>query len=149
MDNSVLQIIIVLISSGALGTLITALSKKKERQNSDNIKIIVSSQTKALQDCVDKLSQNQVRLAEALKEISNKVDNLSIKQKVLHNNIEDIKKESEEMDLLFIEKLREKHIFNGESTEFYKYLLKQKDNRLEKEKIEKMEKELKKNIEES
>ena len=127
MESYIYNIIIVLISSGVLGTIITAISKKRERNSVDRIRDIVKAQNLALQEHVYKLAKNQAKLAEGIRIVSTKVDTLKEQQNLLHNEFIQLRSESEEVDLLLLQKLREKKIFNGESNEIYNILLNQRN----------------------
>ena len=123
MNNYVYELLIVLISSGALGTVITSISKKQERRNMSNIEKVVDNQTSKFKETLDKLQTNQKNMAECLEAITNSLADFKIEMKDLKRTFRKFKSESEELDLFTIQKLREKKIFNGESEEFVKKLL--------------------------
>lgn len=127
MKDYVFNIIIVLISSGLFGTILTTISKRRERNSVARIKEIVSAQNIALQEHVNKLAKNQANLAECLKIIVDKVDVINRQQNLLYSEFIQLRSESEEIDILLLQKLREKKIFNGESNEIYNVLLSQKN----------------------
>lgn len=133
MNDYIYQFIIVVVSSGALGTIITAISKKRERQSMDNIEKVVASQTQSFKSTLDKVQSNQMKTTECLEEITKKLNSISTEQKELKKSFKKFKNESEELDLLIVQKLREKKIFNGESEEILKKLLEYKKKAEEEE----------------
>lgn len=134
MNNYIYQLILVAISSGALGTIVTAISKKRERQSMSNIEKVVNLQTQGFQSTLDKVQSNQKQMTECLEEITKQLKNITDEQKELKKNFKKFKSESEELDLLIVQKLREKKIFNGESEDIIKKLLEYKRQEEEEDK---------------
>lgn len=134
MNDYVFQLLIVIISSGALGTIVTAISRKRERQNMNNIEKIVKEETKEIRSTMSTVVDNQKNMAEELVKICNKLERLQKQQDTLDKKFTDFEKESEDLDLFMVTKLREKKIFNGESDEFFRKLIEYKDKQEEKDK---------------
>lgn len=134
MNDYVFQLLIVIISSGALGTIVTAISKKRERQNMSNIEKIVKEETKEIRSTMSTVVDNQKNMAEELVKICNKLERLQKQQDTLDKKFTNFEKESEDLDLFMVTKLREKKIFNGESDEFYRKLIEYKDKQEEEDK---------------
>jgi chromosome segregation ATPase len=136
MSDYLYQLLIVVISSGALGTIVTAISKKRERQNIDNIQKVVNTQTSQLQSSIKSIQECQLETAQALEELKKTTELIRTEQKQIREEQQELKKsfnrfkyESEDLDLLIVQKLREKGIFNGESEVFVKKLLEYKTQR--------------------
>lgn len=133
MNTWIEELIIVLVSSGVVGSLITAVSRKRERNSTENIRSIVQEASTIMVDDIAHLKTNQNAMTEILEDITTEIKGLKNSQdeikktsKKIQQDVSKFKKESEKVDFLFLKKLREKHILNGESDEIFEYLLDQK-----------------------
>lgn len=128
------ELIIVALSSGVVGTIITAISKKKARMQTESIQEVVRDTTREMLGDISQLRENQTVMTGILQDITtdlksarNAQDEQKKISKKTQQEILKIKKESERVDFLLLKKLREKHILNGESDEIFEYLLEQKN----------------------
>lgn len=128
------ELIIVALSSGVVGTIITAISKKKARMQTESIQEVVKETTREMLGDISQLRENQTAMTGILQDITtdlksarNAQDDMKKISKKTQQEILKIKKESERVDFLLLKKLREKHILNGESDEIFEYLLEQKN----------------------
>ena len=107
-NQSIVTIIVALITSGTLGTIISALSKKRERNHIDNIKKIVEDTMGTIRSDVEVLKDNQ-------KTMTTKIDNLLNKTQTLNKELEHQKQVSQTCDYHLIKALRKKGVINGDS----------------------------------
>ena len=107
-NQSIVTIIVALITSGTLGTVITALSKKRERNHINNIKKIVEDSMGTIRQDVEVLKDNQ-------KDMTQKIDNLLVKTQTLNKELEHQKQVSQTCDYHLIKALRKKGVINGDS----------------------------------
>ena len=128
------EVILVAMSSGIVGTVITAISKKKARKETESIQEIVRVSTHEMLSDIAHLKENQSSMTDILQNMTrelkgarNAQDDMKKISKKTQQEILKIKKESERVDFLLLKKLREKHILNGESDEIFEYLLEQKN----------------------
>ena len=128
------ELILVLVSSGVVGSVITSVSKRRVLAQSDNIKKVVQENIAYVSDDVKTLSETQHKIIGTLGDINTELGSLKQSQtemqksqKTMQKDMQKMKKESEKVDFLFLKKLREKHVLNGESDEIFEYLLNQKD----------------------
>ena len=80
-NQSIVTIIVALISSGTLGTIITAMAKKRDRKHIDSVKQIVEDTVGTIRQDVETLKNNQ-------KDMTQKIDNLLVKTQTLNKELE-------------------------------------------------------------
>ena len=116
-NQSIVTIIVALISSGTLGTIITAMAKKKDRKHIDSVKQIVEDTMGTIRQDVETLKNNQ-------KDMTQKIDNLLVKTQTLNKELEHQKQVSQTCDYHLIKALRKKGVINGDSEVIIELLMK-------------------------
>ena len=107
-NQSIVTIIVALISSGTLGTIITAMAKKRDRKHIASVKQIVEDTVGTIRQDVETLKNNQ-------KDMTQKIDNLLVKTQTLNKELEHQKQVSQTCDYQLIKALRKKGVINGDS----------------------------------
>lgn len=121
--NTWQSLIIVLFSSGTVATLISAISKKKDREHTTHIKEVVEETMKNLTDDIKDMKKSQGEMTKALGILTEDLKDLKEDLQNLTEDVRDLEEKFLSTDLLFIKKLREKGVLNGESDELYTHLL--------------------------
>ena len=116
-NQSIVTIIVALISSGTLGTIITAMTKKRDRKHIDSIEQIVEDTVGTIRQDVETLKNNQ-------KDMTQKIDNLLVKTQTLNKELEHQKQVSQTCDYYLIKALRKKGVINGDSEVIIELLMK-------------------------
>lgn len=127
MNNYFIDIVIALASSGVFGSIITAIIKKRERENSENIQKIVKAQTLDLQNTTISIQKNLVELAKIIEGLTKTNKEMQDQIKGNKRELNWMENESRKIDLIFLKALREKKILNGESDKIYKEMLAKND----------------------
>ena len=116
-NQSIVTIIVALISSGTLGTIITAMAKKQDRKHIDSVTQIVEDTVGTIRQDVETLKNNQ-------KDMTQKIDNLLVKTQTLNKELEHQKQVSQTCDYRLIKALRKKGVINGDSEVIIELLMK-------------------------